>query len=109
MFKTVTLAVALFAANAAFASEVPASLDTSACKVDYPKSSLINEEQGTVQVKFLVSADGKVQESKVEKTSGFKTLDNAAIKGLSACKFKPGSKDGSPASTWTKVEYTWKL
>ena len=52
---------------------------------------------------------GFAKDSKVEKSSGFKNLDKAAIKSLSACKFKPGSKDGSPAETWTKVDYAWKL
>jgi protein TonB len=69
----------------------------------------MNEEQGNVQMAFLVAADGSVVESKVEKSSGFKNLDKAALKALSACKFKPGSKDGAVAQTWTKVDYAWKL
>ncbi|MGK5025492.1 energy transducer TonB [Janthinobacterium sp. RB2R34] len=95
--------------SASFAAEVPASFDAKSCKVDYPKASLLNEEQGTVSMSFLVNADGSVADSKVEKSSGFKNLDKAAIKGLSACKFKPGTKDGAAAQTWTKVDYAWKL
>ena len=101
VLSTVTVAVS--------AAEVPASFDPKTCKADYPKASLMNEEQGTTSMSFLVSPDGSVVESKLEKTSGFKNLDKAAIKSLSACKFKPGSKDGAPAQTWTKVDYTWKL
>ena len=93
----------------ALAAEVPASFDSSRCKAEYPKASLMNEEQGTTSMSFLVSADGSVVESKLEKTSGFKNLDKAALKSLSACKFKPGTKDGAPAQTWTKVDYAWKL
>ncbi|MDL2357435.1 MAG: energy transducer TonB [Pseudomonadota bacterium] len=92
-----------------FAAEVPASFDAKSCKAEYPKASLMNEEEGAVSLSFLVSADGSVVESKIDKTSGFKTLDKAAVKGLSACKFKPGTKDGAPAQTWTKVDYVWKL
>ena len=33
-------------AGSAFAGEVPASFDPSKCKVEYPKASLMNEEQG---------------------------------------------------------------
>jgi len=102
------LTVAAFAAPA-FAAEVPASFDPSKCKVEYPKASLMNEEQGTTSMSFQVNADGSVADSKLEKSSGFKGLDKAAIKGLSACKFKPGTKDGAPAQTWTKVDYAWKL
>jgi protein TonB len=94
---------------AVVAAEVPALFDPKNCKADYPKASLMNEEQGTVSMSFLVSTDGSVVESKLEKTSGFKNLDKAAMKSISACKFKPGTKDGSPAQTWAKVDYAWKL
>jgi protein TonB len=93
----------------AAAAEVAATFDPSKCKADYPKASLMNEEQGTVSMSFLVSPDGSVVESKLEKTSGFKNLDKAALKSLAACKFKPGTKDGAPAQTWAKVDYAWKL
>lgn len=93
----------------ALAAEVPASFDSSKCKAEYPKASLMNEEQGTTSMSFLVNADGSVAESKLDKTSGFKNLDKAALKSLAACKFKPGTKDGAPAQTWTKVDYAWKL
>jgi protein TonB len=95
--------------STSFANEVPATFDAKTCKAEYPKASLMNEEQGAVTLAFLVSADGSVVDSKVEKTSGYKGLDKAAVKGLSACKFKPGTKDGAPAQTWTKVDYIWKL
>ena len=102
------MAAVLFA-GAASAAEVPASFDAKNCKAEYPKASLMNEEQGITSMSFLVSADGSVADSKLEKSSGFKGLDKAALKGLSACKFKPGTKDGAPAQTWTKVDYAWKL
>ncbi|MES2300376.1 MAG: energy transducer TonB [Pseudomonadota bacterium] len=97
------------AAGTVAAAETPASFDPKTCKAEYPKASLMNEEQGTVSMSFLVAADGSVVESKLEKTSGYKNLDKAALKALSACKFKPGTKDGAPAQTWTKVDYAWKL
>lgn len=91
------------------AAEVPAVFEPAKCKADYPKASLMNEEQGTVSASFLVNADGSVADSKLDKTSGFKNLDKAALKAISACKFKPGTKDGAPAQTWSKVDYAWKL
>ena len=110
-FSQACAAAALFAAAGgnAMANEVPASFDAKSCKAEYPKAALMNEEQGVVSMKFLVSADGKVLESKLDKSSGFKSLDKAAITAITACKFKPGSKDGKPDSTWTKVEYNWTL
>ncbi|MYM35614.1 TonB family protein [Duganella sp. FT50W] len=106
---SVMAAVLVSAAPVAFAAEVPAAFDAKTCKAEYPKASLMNEEQGTVSMSFLVKVDGSVADSKVDKSSGFKNLDKAAIKALSACKFKPGTKDGAPAETWTKVDYAWKL
>lgn len=97
------------ASGAAFAGEVPASFDAKNCRAEYPKASLMNEEQGNVSMAFLVAADGTVVDSKIEKSSGYKNLDKAAIKAISACKFKPGTKDGAIAQTWTKVDYDWKL
>lgn len=98
-----------FVAGSAFAAENPATFDASKCKVDYPKASLMNEEQGVTSMSFLVNPDGSVADSKLEKSSGFKGLDKAALKTLASCKFKPGTKDGAPAQTWTKVDYAWKL
>ena len=109
-FSKIVAALILCACGStAFAAEVPATFDAKNCKADYPKASLMNEEQGDVSLAFLVSADGSVVESKVEKSSGYKGLDKAALKGISACKFKPGTKDGAPAQTWAKVDYSWKL
>ncbi len=109
-FSTVIAAFLLSATSAAaMAAEVPATLDAKNCKAEYPKASLINEEQGDVKMAFLVGADGNVVDSKLEKSSGFKNLDKAAMKALSACKFKPGTKDGAVAQTWAKVDYSWKL
>jgi protein TonB len=58
---------------------------------------------------FLISVDGKVLDSKIESTSGSKSLDKAALAALSLCKFKPGSKDGKVEQMWTKVDFVWKF
>lgn len=100
---------ALMVSATAMSAEVSASFDAAKCKAEYPKASLMNEEQGTTSMSFLINADGSVAEAKLDKTSGYKNLDKAAIKSLSACKFKPGTKDGAAAQTWTKVDYAWKL
>ena len=108
--STSTLAALLFvSAGSAVGAEVAAVFDAKNCRAEYPKTSLLNEEQGAVTISFLVSADGHVLESKVDKTSGYKNLDRAAVKAISGCKFKPGMKDGAAAQTWTKVDYVWSL
>jgi protein TonB len=87
-----------------------AVISASSCeKPEYPSASKRLEEEGTVQLKFLVGADGKVIESAVEKSSGFRRLDEAARAGLSKCQFKPGTVDGKPQQTWASMKYTWRL
>jgi len=83
--------------------------DLSTCKPEYPRNSLRNEEQGTTRLQFLIGVDGKVADSKVEKSSGFRALDVAAKNALSQCAFKPGTVDGKPQQLWVTVDYVWKL
>ena len=100
----------LAASSTAFAAEVSPVIDNKSCEPPkYPKAALMNEETGTVSMGFLVAVDGKVVESKVEKSSGSKSLDKAALSALSLCKFKPGTKDGKPEQLWAKVDFVWKL
>lgn len=94
----------------AHAADVAPVMDAKSCESPkYPKAALMNEETGTVTMGFLISPDGKVVESKVEKSSGSKSLDKAALSALSLCKFKPGTKDGKPDQLWAKVDFVWKL
>jgi len=108
--KKLSIIAALSIGSAtACAGEVPAALDQKSCKAEYPKAALVNEEEGTVSASFLVTAEGTVADSKLDKSSGSKALDKATLKALSSCRFKPGTKDGVPAQTWAKVDYVWKL
>jgi protein TonB len=90
--------------------QTAAVISASSCeKPEYPSASKRLEEEGTVQLKFLVGADGKVLESAVEKSSGFRRLDEAARTGLSKCQFKPATVDGKPQQSWASMKYTWRL
>ena len=90
--------------------QTAAVISASSCeKPEYPSASKRLEEEGTVQLKFLVGADGKVIESAVEKSSGFRRLDEAARAGLSKCQFKPATVDGKPQQSWASMKYTWRL
>lgn len=90
----------------AYAAEKQATLDPKTpCVIDYPKASLMNEEKGIVTMSLRISADGKVLESKLAKSSGFKNLDKAAVTSITKCKFvSPGGGE-----QWTQLEYVWKL
>ncbi len=78
-------------------------------KPEYPSASRRLEEEGTVHLRFLVGADGKVIQSEVEKSSGYKRLDEAARAGLARCQFRPATVDGKPEQAWASMRYTWRL
>jgi protein TonB len=89
---------------------VAAVVNSANCeKPDYPSASRRLEEEGTVSLRFLVGVDGKVIQAEVEKSSGYKRLDEAARAGLSRCAFKPATVDGKPEQGWATMKYTWRL
>lgn len=89
---------------------VAAVADFNSCaKPEWPKASLRNEETGTVTLSFLIGTDGRVADSKVLRSSGFRDLDRAAMLGIGKCQFKPGTIDGKPESTWMQMQYVWTL
>jgi protein TonB len=97
-------------AKAAGPSRTAAVVDFNTCsKPEWPKSSLRNEETGTVTFQFLIGEDGHVAETKITKSSGFRELDKAAQTALSKCRFKPATVDGKPEQAWTAVQYAWVL
>jgi protein TonB len=78
-------------------------------KPAYPPASLRGNETGTVLLNFLIDLNGQVLESKIERSSGHRRLDEAARAGLSLCKFKPATVDGKPEKTWSRIEYEWRI
>lgn len=97
-------------AKASGPSRVAAVADFSTCaKPEWPKASLRNEETGTVTLSFLIGTDGRVADSKIVKSSGFRDLDKAAVSGISKCRFKPGMTDGKPEQAWMQMQYVWTL
>jgi len=89
---------------------IAAVIDAASCaKPAYPAAALRNGDEGTVTLAFLVGKDGHVASAKVERTSGHRDLDRAALQGLSNCAFKPGSIDGVAQESWARMQYAWRL
>jgi len=78
-------------------------------KPEYPPAARRANETGTVLLNFLIDVDGKVIESKVERSSGSRRLDEAARLGLELCNFRPATVDGKPTRAWARIEYVWRL
>ena len=63
--------------------------------------------EGRVWVKALVCKDGTVRDAVVAKSSGFPSLDKAALQAAKYNRFKPGIQNGKPINLWVtyKVDF----
>jgi len=85
------------------------SLTTAGCVTpDWPREALRYEIEGTTTLQFQISIDGTVQQAQVSQGSGWTILDQAAMRGLARCRFKPGLPDAR-AGTWFPIQYAWTL
>jgi protein TonB len=76
----------------------------------YPQQAEDMNETGASVVQFLIDAAGHVVDSRVASSSGYASLDEAAVAALSRCKFRPAiGSDGKPQESWTSIRYVWQL
>lgn len=110
------LALLLAAASASPAVAAPGGtspdprplVDTSTCsRPVYPEEDARLKNAGTVTMQFLIGPDGWVVESKIRKSSGYPSLDEAARAALVKCRFRPATLEGKPVRAWTAVQYVW--
>ncbi|OON59987.1 hypothetical protein B0920_22200 [Massilia sp. KIM] len=84
--------------------------DANGCaKPEYPARAARNGETGTVTLALLVGADGRVQDARVQSSSGSRDLDRAAINALSLCRFQPAMNNGVAEPGWGQIAYVWTL
>jgi protein TonB len=77
---------------------------------EYPPASRRAGEAGTVQLKCMVSEQGKCSEISVVKSSGFPKLDEAAVKEVQRnWRFVPAKEDGKPVAAWHTFAVTFRL
>lgn len=58
-------------------------------------------------LQLRVGPSGRVTDSRIETSSGYPRLDEAARKALSLCKFQPAIVDGVPTEAWGTLRYTF--
>jgi protein TonB len=83
-------------AQAQDASFAPAHVDLSAGNLQpaYPATAITNREEGTVVVGVLVSSNGRPTHLKLDRSSGYDDLDDAAIAAVMGWKFVPAMRGG---------------
>jgi periplasmic protein TonB len=79
-------------------------------KPDYPASSRRAGEAGTVVLDLYILPNGRVGDAKVQKSSGFPRLDEAAVKEAKrSWRFTPGTENGQPVAMWHSTKVTFNL
>lgn len=97
-------------APASLAADVRASMTWEGCsRPKYPRDSLVRNEAGTVRLKFHVGADSAIIDSGIARSSGFPSLDNAALVAIAKCKFYAAIENGKPVTSSILVEYKFTL
>jgi periplasmic protein TonB len=76
----------------------------------YPASARRRAQQGTVTVKVLVGADGSVERAEISDSSGFDSLDDAALDTVrSRWRFVPARHGGIAVESWVLVPIRFAL
>lgn len=76
---------------------------------EYPEESRNNHEEGGVILLVEVSETGTAISVSLHKSSGFKRLDDSAIRSVKGWKFKPATKDGTPIQSRVQVPVRFRL
>jgi protein TonB len=75
---------------------------------EWPREALRYEIEGVTTIHFEIDAGGSVARPVVRKSSGWKLLDDAAMRGLSKCQFLPNLEEAQDGRQFP-IQYVWKL
>jgi periplasmic protein TonB len=75
----------------------------------YPAMSKKLKEEGIVLLKILVTKEGRVAEVSIKNSSGFKRLDDVAIKTIKRWKFNPATQAGVAIDYWYEIDFEFNL
>jgi TonB family protein len=73
----------------------------------YPRAAVDQGLTGAVLMLVHVASDGKPMTTKVDKTSGYDVLDQAAVRCIEQFGRFPAAPDGSPDGYWGRVRFRW--
>jgi protein TonB len=76
---------------------------------EYPPTSRRLGEEGTVILLLLVTEDGHVADAKLDKTSGFVRLDEAALRESKRWRAIPAKEGDKPVAAWGRFAITFRL
>lgn len=88
---------------------VDARYSQSNLKPQYPAMARRLGHQGTVTLEVTVSPDGQARQVKVAESSGYQSLDKAAIQAISRWRFIPATINGEAVEQSLLTRWTYKL
>jgi protein TonB len=77
--------------------------------VIYPDSARLSGDTGITLVHALININGLVDEAIVQKTSGSKILDRAAVQAVKKARFKPYRENGVAQAVYTLIPIAFTL
>lgn len=75
----------------------------------YPRLAEKAGVQGAVWVKACVNKEGRVVKAITYKSSGFKTLDDAALEVAPKNRYKPATLGGDPVTVWISYKVNFEI
>src|ERR1700685_3362641 len=75
----------------------------------YPDSAQLAGEQGDVLVDVRITSGGRPAGVRINQSSGFADLDNAAVETVLNWRFVPAIEDGDTVTSWTTVKIHYAL
>ena len=76
----------------------------------YPAMSRRLGETGRVIVRVLIGPDGRAQDARIQRSSGFERLDQVALEtARDRWRYRPGTRSGVPEAMWFNVPINFVL
>ncbi len=78
-------------------------------KPEYPPLSRRLGEEGKVTVSVLINTQGRAEEVRLKKSSGYNRLDDAAMRAVKTWGFRAGTRNGVAEAMWFDVPVLFRL
>lgn len=105
-------AIAALSASCVPVKHVPVVVQTTQLSVTqpvYPLQAIRDRQEGSAVLLVLVGKDGLPKDIVVAQSSGFRLLDQEAIRTVSHWTFRPKTVDGTPVDGYAKIPVNFHL
>lgn len=75
----------------------------------YPKLSRRLREEGIVILEILINADGSIGDIRIKHSSGYKRLDDTALKTVKRWRYQPATQGGKAIDYWYEQPIEFNL